>query len=217
MIAQLSPSEPRGSPSASSIGVRCAGYLPRYSGSLVLPQTSASSKSRPAARTKMRAVRLLTLGFRMFRVFAATCSSDRLDQLRLVLAALEAPPRHELDAGLDDEHVTQSLTDRVRERRPLRPAARRARRDRQRRLLLHARRLRPDEHVAADPRRELADDLADRRREDVDAADDQHVVGSADAADARAGAAARARRRSGRRRGRACGSAGAAPRGGAGA
>ena len=44
-------------------------------------------------------------------------------------------------------------------------------------------------------RRERAHDLAHRRREDVDAADDQHVVGAADAAHARAGAAARARAR----------------------
>ena len=44
-------------------------------------------------------------------------------------------------------------------------------------------------------RRELADDFAHRRREDVDAADDEHVVGSADAADSRAGSAALARAR----------------------
>ena len=43
--------------------------------------------------------------------------------------------------------------------------------------------------------RERADDLADRRREDVDAAHDQHVVGAADAAHARAGPPARARAR----------------------
>src|SRR3954466_14246535 len=75
MIAQLSPSVPRGRPSASSIGVRCAGYLLRYSGSAVLPQTSTSSKSSPAARTKIRAVRLFTLGVRMLSVLAAMCSS----------------------------------------------------------------------------------------------------------------------------------------------
>src|SRR3954452_12817322 len=71
MIAQLSHSEPRGSPASSSIGVRCAGSLERNSGSVVLPQTSFSSKSSPAARTKIRAVRLFTLGVRMFRVLAA--------------------------------------------------------------------------------------------------------------------------------------------------
>src|SRR3954453_23468452 len=71
MIAQLSPTAPRGRPCSSSNGVRWAGYFARYSGSVVLPQTSTSSKSRPAARTKMRTVRLLTLGVRMLRVFAA--------------------------------------------------------------------------------------------------------------------------------------------------
>ena len=75
MIAQLSPSVPLGSPSSSSIGVRWAGYFARYSGSVVLPQTSTSSKSSPAARTKIRTVRLLTLGVRMLSVFAAMRSS----------------------------------------------------------------------------------------------------------------------------------------------
>ena len=68
MIAQLSPSEPRGSPSSSSIGVRWAGYFSRYSGLVVLPQTSTSSKSSPAARVKILTVRLLTLGLRMLSV-----------------------------------------------------------------------------------------------------------------------------------------------------
>ena len=71
MIAQLSQSEPRGSPSSSSIGVRCGRVLGEELRLAVLPQTSTSSKSSPAARTKMRAVRLLTLGLRMFSVFAA--------------------------------------------------------------------------------------------------------------------------------------------------
>ena len=71
MIAQLSPSAPFGSPSSSSIGVRCAGYFARYSGVVVFPHTSSSSKSSPAARTKIRTVRLLTLGLRMFSVLAA--------------------------------------------------------------------------------------------------------------------------------------------------
>src|SRR5215210_5773198 len=74
MIAQISPTAPRGSPSSSSSGVRWAGYFSRYSGSVVLPQTSTSSKSRPAARTKIRALRLFTLGVRMLRVFAAMCA-----------------------------------------------------------------------------------------------------------------------------------------------
>src|SRR5215217_162661 len=71
MIAQLSQSVPRGRPASSSIGVRCAGSLARNSGSRVLPHTSSSSKSSPAARTKIRAVRLLTLGRRMLSVLDA--------------------------------------------------------------------------------------------------------------------------------------------------
>src|SRR3954451_4871261 len=72
MIAQLSPSAPRGTSEPSSVGVRCGAYLSRYSWSAVLPQTSVSSKSRPAARTKMRALRLLTLGRRMLSLYWAT-------------------------------------------------------------------------------------------------------------------------------------------------
>ena len=75
MIAQLSPSAPRGSPSVSIIGVRCAGYFARYSGLVVLPHTSTSSKSRPAARTKTRTVMLLTLGLRMLSVISAMVAS----------------------------------------------------------------------------------------------------------------------------------------------
>src|SRR5436190_4920761 len=69
MIAQLSPSVPRGRSSSSIVGVRCAGYFAMYSGDVVFPQTSTSSNSRPAARTKMRTDRLFTLGLRMFSVF----------------------------------------------------------------------------------------------------------------------------------------------------
>src|SRR4051812_47664209 len=36
-----------------------------------------------------------------------------LHELRLVLAALEASPRHEIDASLHHEHVTEFLTDGV--------------------------------------------------------------------------------------------------------
>src|SRR5262249_10346175 len=68
-----SHSEPRGSPDSSSNGVRCAGSLARNSGVVVCPQTSTSSKSSPAARTKMRTVRLFTLGLRMLSVFSAMC------------------------------------------------------------------------------------------------------------------------------------------------
>jgi hypothetical protein len=49
--------------------------------------------------------------------------------------------------------------------------------------------------VTADLRGEGVHDLADCRREDIHAADDQHVVGSPDATDARAFPAARARAR----------------------
>src|SRR5438093_4955862 len=119
MIAQLSQTEPLGSPCSSIIGVRCAGYFCRNSGVVVFPQTSTSAKSRPAARTKIRTVRLLTLGLRMLSVFAAMRSSrllvgvlrrslvgergprstdERLDRVRevllgdVVVAALDAKP-----------------------------------------------------------------------------------------------------------------------------
>src|SRR3954467_9098051 len=71
MIAQLSPSVPLGRSGSSSVGVRCGAYLSRYASSIVLPQTSTSSKSRPAARMKTRALRLLTLGRRMLSVYWA--------------------------------------------------------------------------------------------------------------------------------------------------
>ena len=95
-------------------------------------------------------------------------------------------------ARLHDERGAQLLADRVRERRRRRRRRAPARRPRAAAAPAWARRPRPDEDVAADPRRERADDLADRRREDVDAAHDEHVVGAADAADPRAVAAARA-------------------------
>src|SRR5918995_7368501 len=71
MMAQLSPRTPRGSPAVSIVGVRWAGYFAMYSGPVDTPHTSCSSKSRPAARTKMRTERLLTLGLRMFSVMSA--------------------------------------------------------------------------------------------------------------------------------------------------
>ena len=71
MIAQLSQSAPLGRPSSSSSGVRSAGSLARNSGVDFFPHTSISSNSRPAARTKIRVVRLLTLGLRMLSVFVA--------------------------------------------------------------------------------------------------------------------------------------------------
>src|ERR671936_2827551 len=99
MIAQLSQSEPFGSPSSSSSGVRSAGSLARNSGVPFLPHMSTSSKSSPAARTKIRTVRLFTLGVRMLRVFAAMSLLLLLGvlyQFRLVLAALQAAPGDEL-------------------------------------------------------------------------------------------------------------------------
>src|SRR5262245_63560619 len=72
MIAQLSQSAPFGSPSSSSSGVRSAGSRWRKSGVPFLPHMSSSAKSSPAARTKIRVVRLLTLGLRMLRVWVAT-------------------------------------------------------------------------------------------------------------------------------------------------
>ena len=42
--------------------------------------------------------------------------SSVLDELRLVLAALQAPERHELDPRLDDEHLAQPLADPLGER-----------------------------------------------------------------------------------------------------
>src|SRR3954466_6522937 len=97
MIAQLSPSVPRGSPSASSVGVRWGGYFATYSGPAVCPQTSCSSKSSPAARTKMRTVRLLTLGLRMFSVFVATSASGSVVGVlrRSVVRERRARPRDE--------------------------------------------------------------------------------------------------------------------------
>jgi hypothetical protein len=52
--------------------VSCAGSLCTKPASSFLPQTSRSSNSSPAARTRIRAIRLLTLGVRMLSVFAAT-------------------------------------------------------------------------------------------------------------------------------------------------
>src|SRR5436190_12237265 len=171
MIAQLSQSDPRGSASSSSSGVRSAGSFARNSGVPLFPHMSISSHSRPAARMSTRADRLLTLGLRMLSVFAAISPPPSVvDESRLVLAAPEASPWHEVHAGLDDEHGADPLTNRVGECRLPARAARELDGDRQRRLLLDARALRPDEDVAADLRREAADDLAHGRREDVHAA-----------------------------------------------
>src|SRR3954447_11746189 len=99
-----------------------------------------------------------------------------LDEFRLVLAALQGPPRDQLDAGLDHERVAQLLADRLGQRVVGAGVARELDAHRQRRLLLDARRAGADEDVAAHVGGERADDLAHRCGEDVDAAHDQHVV-----------------------------------------
>ena len=141
-----------------------------------------------------------------------------LDELRLVLAALQAPPRHELDlasARRARRAAARGSPPRAR-RRPSRPRASSTLTGSGGSCFTPGA-LRPDEDVAADVRARTAHDLAHGRREDVDAAHDQHVVGAPDAAHARAGAAAAARARPHLRRGRACGSAAAARRGAGGA
>src|SRR6188472_3449851 len=190
MIAQLSPSAPRTRSSSSSMGVRWAGYFSTYSGEVVVPQTSTSSTSIPAARTKIRTVMLFTLGFRMFSV---------LDIWLLPLVGVSARevstctrfaascPGDELDRGLNDEHLAHTGADRVGELVVGLGAASQLDGDRQRRLLLHPTGPRPHEDVAADPRCEAAHHLAHGRGKDVDAADDQHLVGAAHAAYARPG------------------------------
>ena len=120
--------------------------------------------------------------------------------LRLVLAALQAPPTATSStARLDDAARSRSRVSRIASRRARRPRPRASRasstatgsggscftpgcsgltRDRGRS---------PPARTRRRPR--------GRRREDVHAADDQHVVGAPDAADPRAGAAAGARAR----------------------
>src|SRR5215467_8096378 len=88
-------------------------------------------------------------------------------ELRLPLAALQRPPRDELDARLDDQYVAQASADGVRERVVRSRVAGELDADRKRRLLLHARRPRADEDVAAHVGRERAHDLANGGREEV--------------------------------------------------
>ena len=70
MIAQLSQSVLRGRPSSSISGVSREGFFSRNSGESVFPQASISSTSSPAARVKMRTVRLLTLGLSTWSLIA---------------------------------------------------------------------------------------------------------------------------------------------------
>src|SRR5919202_4612140 len=116
-----------------------------------------------------------------------------LDELRFVLAALQRAPWHEVDPGGDHEGRAQAVADRFGGRGVGLGAAGELDGHRQGRLLLDARRGGAHEDVAADVGREAADDLAHRRREDVHAAHDQHVVGAPDAAHPRPGPPARAR------------------------
>src|SRR6476646_10603349 len=116
-----------------------------------------------------------------------------LDEFRLVLAALQGPPRHEVDPRGHKQRAAQAVADRLGQRLVGARAARELDADRQRRLLLDARVRRPHEDVAGDPGLEGADDLAHGGGEQVDAADDEHVVGAPEAAHARAGAPAAAR------------------------
>src|SRR5688572_9607026 len=109
-----------------------------------------------------------------------------LDELRLVFAALQAPPRHELHVCVHHEYVAQSLTDRIRKRNVDRRTARELDAHGERWFLLDGRRLRLDQDLATDLGLECAHHLAVGRREDVDAAHDQHVVGSTEATYARA-------------------------------
>src|SRR3954454_20116570 len=64
-----------------------------------------------------------------------------LDEFRLVLTALQAPPRHELDVGLDHERVAKSLADGLGEARVRGGPLGELDAHRQRWLLLDARRL----------------------------------------------------------------------------
>src|SRR5215210_4767241 len=161
-----------------------------------MPSTP-SQKSTEVCRSAPTIVMWWTPWLWSLRMWGRPPLSERsddlaLDQFRLVLAALQGAPGHQLDAGLDDERVAQTLANRVGERVVGARAARELHAHRERRLLLDAGRARPDEDVAAHVRGERADDLAHRRGEDVDAADDEHVVRTPDAADPRPRAPARA-------------------------
>src|SRR3954452_20870721 len=91
-----------------------------------------------------------------------------LDELRLVLAAPQRLPGHELDARLHDERTAQLLANRLRESSLGLDSARQLDVDRQRWVLLDPGPRRADEDVAAHRRGEPADDLAYRGGEDVD-------------------------------------------------
>src|SRR3954447_3813980 len=95
-----------------------------------------------------------------------------LDELRLVFAAPQRLPGHELHARLDDERTAQLLANRLRESSLGLDPARQLDVHRQRRVLLDAGPRRADEDVAAHCGGEFAHDLADGGGEDVDPAHD---------------------------------------------
>ena len=121
---------------------------------------------------------------------------SRRDQFRLVFAARQAPQGTSSTAAV----TTSALADAAARSGSARPgsaatALRRARR----RPAAAAPVCTPGvggrtRMCAAHRRGEVADDLAERRRKHIDPAHDQHVVGAADAAHPRRGAAAGARR-----------------------
>src|SRR3954454_11703870 len=98
-----------------------------------------------------------------------TSVSLGLYESALVLAALQGPPWDELHARGDDQRLAQPVADRLGEALLGLGPAGDLDADRQRRLLLDARRRGPDQDVAAHARREGPDHLAHRGREHVDA------------------------------------------------
>ena len=117
-------------------------------------------------------------------------------ELGLVVAALQASPRNQLDLGLHDEDVTQSVADRVGKTgcagRPCASSTLTGRGG----SCLTPRVRGLTRMLPLISRGERAHHLTHGRGEDVDSADDEHVVRSPDAADARGRAATLARSRS---------------------
>src|SRR5918992_2647220 len=122
--------------------------------------------------------------------FLISLLGSMLDQFRLVVAAPQAAPRHEVHARLDGQYAAQCLADRFGQGGIGGHPARQLHAHGQGRLLLHALGARPDQDVAAHLGSERTHNLADGGGEHVHAAHDQHVVGAPHAPDPRAGAAA---------------------------
>src|SRR6476646_3792874 len=99
-----------------------------------------------------------------------------VEQLHLVIRARQGLRRHHAYLRREEQRGTDFLRDRLADGTVALDQ------HGQRRLLLHAFALRPDEDSAGHLRLEARHDLAHRRRKDIDAAHDQHVVGAADAA-----------------------------------